>query len=291
MVINEVARIAENGISAFENDDDLVLTEKALPANIKLFEVLLENQPENYRLLTLLARLYGSYGFAFFESRLEALELGISYPTEDAACCRELNIETTRETLDRYFLKGSEYALRALEVHHKNSRERMRKVTTVDLFFRSLAKEDVPALFWYGFNLGGYVNLNRNSVKAISKAHLAEKAMLRVVELDPGYFHAGGHLFLLAYYGSRTTMMGGNPETALMHYQKLKRLTGKDFLLGDLYYARYYLYPKQEREKFEKILSDIIKYRSSSKRYRLLNQVAANRASVYLQSVDYFFDE
>ena len=35
MVISEIAQVAEQGISAFETDDDLVLMENAFPANIK----------------------------------------------------------------------------------------------------------------------------------------------------------------------------------------------------------------------------------------------------------------
>ncbi|MGA1873917.1 MAG: TRAP transporter TatT component family protein, partial [Thermoplasmatota archaeon] len=42
-----------------------------------------------------------------------------------------------------------------------------------------------------------------DTVKAMAQAHLAERAMRRVIELQPDYYHAGAHLFLLSYYASR----------------------------------------------------------------------------------------
>ena len=82
-VINEIAAISETGAAVFEQDDDLEMVEKAIPGNIKLFEALLENSPDNHRLLLLLSRLYASYAFAFFELRPDfqsVLQLLLPFP-------------------------------------------------------------------------------------------------------------------------------------------------------------------------------------------------------------------
>lgn len=292
MVINEVAKIAEDGISAFESDEDLVLMEKAFPANIKLFETMLESRPENHKMLTLLSRLYGSYAFAFIEPRFIALKLGVNKPYQNGMNAHSETlptIDSLKQELDRYYLRGAEYALRALEVHHSNCRENIKNVSTANTFFKSLTKKDVSALFWYGFNLGEYVNLNLNSVKAISKAHLAEKAMLRVVELDPEYFHGSAHLFLMAYYGSRSPMMGGNPDAALTNYHDLLDISGKNFLLAEVFHARYLLVQQQEKKKFIRILNRIVKKPTEEKSFALLNRVAVDLAGIYLRAVDQFF--
>jgi hypothetical protein len=285
LMVDEVAKTTGYGISAFERDDDMVLMEQAFPANIKLLEVFLESRPENYRMLTLLSQLYGSYGFCFFETRLEAGQLGITALKNNQLT----ETKATASALDRYFLKGAAYALRALTVHHENCEEKVKNVNTVDDFFASLTEKDVAALFWYGFNLAEYVNLHRDSPAALSQAFLVQKAMLRVIELDSGYFHGMSHLVLLAYYGSRPEMAGGDPQAAQMHYQKLKETAGEDFLLADLYYARHILVQRQEREKFTSLLNEIVSHESLKGRYALYNEVAACRAKMYLEAVDYFF--
>ena len=289
MVVGEVAKMAETGISAFESDEDLALMKDAFPANIKLMETLLSNSPESEPMLILLAKLYGSYGFVFFEPQLEAEKMAGGYPAELVDGSDGLSVHALKDKLNRYFLKGMAYALRALEVNHKNCRDRLKNGADAAAFFNLLTEKDVSALFWYAFNLGEYVNLNLDSVKAISMAHLAEKAMMRVAALDSGYFHGSAHLFLMAYYGSRSPMMGGDPKKARMHYEKLKAISGDQFLLAEVYYARYILYQDQDREGFEKKLSMVVETTVFEKKYAMLNQLAKNKAAIYLRAIDELF--
>ncbi len=285
MMVREVAQVVEKGLSSFEQDDDLEMLEKAFPANIKLMESFLASSPDDKKILVLLARLYASYTFLFVEGEIETL--GIKKKKCKQAKQR---VEDLREHVQKYYLKGAAYALRALEISHPGCEARMKKVTSREAFLNSLTLDDVPALFWYGFNTGGFVNNCRHSIKAVARANLAERAMKRVIELDPSYFHGSAHLFLLGYYASRSPMMGGNLKTALVHYEKLKELSGGGFLLADLYYARFYLYQKQERDKFREVLTYIVKYRETQKQYRLFNKVAAIRAHAYLAAVDQLFE-
>ncbi len=284
-MVNEVADIVETGLSAFEQDDDLEMLENAFPANIKLMESFLASSPDDKKVLVLLSRLYGSYTFLFVEGEIETTGI------KKEGCKRaRQKLEDLQEHVQKYYLKGAAYALRALEIRYPGCEERMKKVGSREAFFRSLTMDDVPALFWYGFNLGGFVNNSRNSIKAVAKASLAESAMKRVIELNPAYFHGSAHLFLLGYYASRSPMIGGNLKTALIHYEKLKELSGDGFLLAELYYARFYLYQKHERDEFSEVLTGILKYRETRKEYRLFNKVAVIRANAYLAAVDQLFE-
>ena len=51
MTVRAVSDVMADGVAAFEEDDDLDLVERALPANIKLLEALLESDPQNRQLL------------------------------------------------------------------------------------------------------------------------------------------------------------------------------------------------------------------------------------------------
>jgi hypothetical protein len=284
LIINEMTQILETGVYAFEQDDDLTLIKEAFPANIKFMEALLANDPDNVRLLVLLARAYASYAFGFIEGELEEAAFNVSQVTVGSK-----DISFIKDKLNRYYRKGAEYALRAMEVRHPECRRQLDKVFSIDTFLAKLEKAEVPALFWYGFNLSAYVNQNRDSIRIVSKGYVVEKAMKRIIELDPSYFYGGAHLVLLAYYASRSPMMGGNLDLALMHYQKLKSITGPGFLLADLYYARFYLYQIQARAKYVQVLKDIIQHPETEKTYRFYNKIAAKRARIYLNEVDQLF--
>jgi hypothetical protein len=291
MIVTETVGIIGDGIAAFERDDDLEMLEKAFPGAIKLLEAFLETSPDNPDALVLLARFYGSYTFLFFEEKLEAAFFNHRASGKMPTIRQRQEISRLRKTAGGYYRKGAAYAFRALEVNHGPCSERLKTVSTRNDFFRALTGDDVPALFWYGFNTGAFVNLNRDSVKAVSKAHLAEKAMRRVIELEPGYDRGGAHFFLLSYYASRPPMLGGNPKVALAHYHHLKKIAGDGYLLADLYYARYYLYQKQDREKYRAILTKIIGYPDTPSDFRLYNRIAAVRAKRYLDAIDYMFSD
>ena len=78
IIVNEISNISEIGAVVFEQDDDLEMVEKGIPGNIKFLEAILENNPDNYKLLVLLSRLYAAYSFGFFEGKLESSLIGKS---------------------------------------------------------------------------------------------------------------------------------------------------------------------------------------------------------------------
>ena len=283
MAVREMASILETGAYRFEQDDDLELIEAALPANIKLLEAFLVETPDDLQIRTLLARLYGSYAFAFAERDLEAADLLPGRFPEP------VRAQSTAERVRRYYWKGAEYALGVIEARHPGCKAQLEDVARSETCFARIGGEDLPALFWYGFNLGGYVNNSRGSIRALSKAHLAEKAMVRVIAIDPTYYHGGAHLFMMIYYAARPPMAGGSPETAMIHYRALKEMHGDDFLPPDLFRARYLLYQQQDRDAFHRVLTDMVQRPVSPGPSRLLNQMAADRAALYLMAEDRLF--
>lgn len=286
MMTDQIAGLLQTGMPSFEQEEDLLLLENAFPANIKLAEALLANDPGNQRLLVLLARLYAGYLFSVFETRFEKEVFEKKQGKGDDAGFRLL-----KATLDRYYQRGGEYALRALSVRHEHCRTAMKQVKTAGRFINSLKREDVPALFWYGYHLSGEVHINRDSVKTISRAYLIEMIMKKVIELDPDYFNGNAHLILFVYYASRPPMMGGDLDKSLRHYERMTAVTGDVYWLKELYYARYFLTQKQEKEPFVRLLSSMIQKRPMPDRYRLYNTVAAERAKIYLENADTFFDD
>jgi len=282
-VVNEIASISETGAAVFEQDDDLEMLEKAIPGNIKLFEALLENSPNNNRLLLLLSRLYASYSFAFYEGKLEASLLTPVPSGYDEQ-------QRLKESVTRYYTKGAGYALRALKTRYPEADDKFKNPDSADILLGMMTKEDVPALFWYGFNLGSCINLNRDSVYYISKTYLADKIMNRVTELDPDYYYGGAHLFLIAYYASAPPYSDEKLKLSLFHYNRIKERKGDAFLLSELYYGRYYLWRRQEKEKFNEVMKEIIKSSGKNKEHLFYNAIAAQRAKIYLQAIDLLFE-
>jgi tetratricopeptide (TPR) repeat protein len=285
LIVRQMADMADVGITAFERDSDLDLVERAIPGHIKLLEALLVNSPGERRLITLLSRLYGSYGFGFVETRLET---ALFVPTNHGAASPD--IASLKDQLNRTYEKGMEYALDALDKKVPGAQTAFAKVDTIAPYLEQMDKDDVAPLFWYGFNLGAWVNRNLDSIRAVSRAHVARKVMERVIELDPAYNHGGAHLFLLAYFGSRPPMMGGSQEKALDHYHRLKQIAGNNYLPADLFYGRFCLQQQQDRIGFVDLMQRIIDHPAGDEDMALYNAIAGRRAGIYLSAVDTFFE-
>lgn len=286
MTVRAVTDIVEEGMSVYERDDDLDLLEKAFPAHLKLLETLLASDPNNIKLLVLLSRSYASYAFIFFDGRIDAAHLSTGRSAADRARVTELT-----NTASTYYRKGAEYALRAMEIRNPDAARRLGAITTADTFIRQIGKPDLPALFWYGFNLSADINLRRDSIGAIAGAYRVEKAMQRTLEIDESYFYGTAHMVLFGYYAMRPPLAGGHPELALQHYRRLKQLHGDAFMLADLYYARYYLYQRQDRPEFTAVLQRILDEPAREEKFRLFNRVAKDRARIYLDAADNLFIE
>jgi tetratricopeptide (TPR) repeat protein len=285
LIVRQMAGLVDTGITAFESDNDLDLIEKAMPANIKLLEVMLVSSPDNERLLTLLSRLYGSYAFGFVETRLEEIRYRIQ-PDDTMAQERD----SLKNQVNRAYEKGVGYALAALEKSAPGATDAFGHVDTIVPYLEQLGQKEVAPLFWYGSNLGAWVNHNLDSIRAVSRAHVARKVMERVIELDPTYQHAGAHLFLVAYFGARSAMMGGSQAKALDHYQQVKRIAGNDFLLADLFYARFCLQQQQDRKGFIDLMQRITEHPAADNEMALTNAIAGRRAAIYLAAVDLLFE-
>lgn len=285
LIVREFVNMVEDGLPAIEQEDDLHLLARSMPAHIKLLETLLANDPHNQKLLVLLARLYGGYAFAILESELEAQRLGRPTPVMSG-----IPQDLLESSVARYYQIGAQYALRSLETRHPKVRRQLHQLSSAAKVIHSLDKADVPALFWYGFNLGGFVQHRLDSVEALAKAYLVAKTMGRVIELNETYYHGNAYLALLVYHASRSPMMGGNPDKARIYYQRHGKLNTGTANLGHVYWARYILVRQQDKEMFVQRLSAVEQVSHGDKRLTLLDRVAAVRARLYLESADHFFD-
>ncbi len=286
VMINQVGRIIDAGQPAYEQETDLYLLSHAFPSHVKLLEGLSVSDPRNTELLVLIARLYAGYAFAVLETESEALRYG-QPPVIGLGLTRE-NLE---KEVSHCFQTGAAFALKALACKYPDIRDHLGQAGSAVAYFDTLAPADVPALFWYGFNLAGFVLHNLQSVSAMSRAYQVESAMRRVIALDPTYYYASAHLVLLAYYAARPPMMGGNPELARQHYNQHRLLIPQPMRLRELYWARYHLVQQQERTAFTRALTELSAEVSPESRFPLLDSVAAKRAAVYLNAADHFFDD
>jgi hypothetical protein len=78
-----------------------------------------------------------------------------------------------------------------------------------------------------------------------------------VAARDSAYYYAGADLFLGTLYGSRSRMLGGDPVKSVAHFEKALRITGRKFLMAQLYYARSYAVLNLDEALFDSLVAEI----------------------------------
>lgn len=287
LMVDQFGAMLATGVDRLEQSGDVALVEDGLPGQITLLEALLASDPSDERLRLLLARLYAAQGLLFLEPLVEAAVWEVGVPWQAAAPPPAL--DEIKPQLARAFQRGAAHALYVLEARHPGSGGQLANVRQIGPYLQAAGAAEVPALFWYALNLGGWVNHHLDDLGAIAKAHVAERIMRRVIELAPEYYHGFAHLFLIAYYGSRPPMLGGNPAAAQGHYEAFSRLADAPLSLAKVYYGRYCLPLEQARKRYLDLMGTLaaspIEVETG-----LFDALAIRRARLYLKAVDKLFE-
>lgn len=255
MAVRLALPLVEGQYTALQEEADPKLAESALPANLKLMEGFLKEDENNSGLLMRLSEGFCSYSFSFIEE----------FDPDRAAAL---------------YQRGKNYALRALVAETDIENVGRLNLDQLNSALAKMGKKNVPVLFWLGQCWGGWLMLSLDNPRAFADISKVESLMKRVLDLDASYNYAGPHMFLGAFYGSRSKLLGGDPEKSRYHFEQSLALTGNRFLLARVMFAKTYAVQVQDKELFAEQLNAVIKSSGNIlPEQRLANEVAKLKAT------------
>lgn len=246
--------IFQDGMSALEEEQDPEFAAQSLPSSLKLMEVLLKSEPDDKKLLLLLAEGYSSYALGFVE-------------------------DADPERAKVFYQRATEYALRFV----RQDRTLAKALDgPLDEFLAELERRgrpDAPGIFWAAFSMGGYMNLAFDKPDALAQLPRVEAMMKFVAAADPGFFHGGADMFLGTLYGGRARILGGDPERSKRHFENALRINGGAFLMTQVFFARTYAVQTQNEALFDELLATVERVPlEDSPQLRLVNAIAKRKA-------------
>jgi tetratricopeptide (TPR) repeat protein len=255
--------LVDDQVRAMHEETDPQMAEQAIPGSLKILEGLLKSDPDNREVLSNLAEGYCSYAFSFVEDR-------------------------DGERAARLYWRGRDYALAGLG----GGREwlALPPVAFASALQR-LGGNDVPSLFWLSQCWAGWLLLNLHDTAAFADISRVEQSLLRALEMDETFYHAGPNLLAGAFYGGRTKILGGNPEKAKRYFERALALTQGKNLLVFVLYAKTYAVQVQDKELFHSLLSRALAAPAddSPPEQRLANEIAKIKARKLLDAEDELF--
>lgn len=274
LVINSSYVLVEEATASFFEEPDTLLAREAAPSNLKLIEGMAHGSPQNPEILTAASQLLGAYAFGFLED----------------CCVDDADQETANERAKALYLRGRDYAVRALDLSVDFSAMLEMDQVAFEQALETIEEDDVAPLFWTTFNWGLYINLSRADLTALSDLSRVVALAKRVAALDPMFFYGGADMFQMVFNASLGPAVGGSPELAKQAYERAQKASGGRFLLTKYLYAKYYPLQMMDRELFERLLNEIIAAPVDLlPEQRLSNQLAKEKAVRLLSRADDLF--
>ncbi len=242
---------------------DVTLVRQGIPSYLMLIDGMIQSNPDNKDLLLAAAQAYASYASVLEEEEKE-------------------RIASLNE-------KAKKYALQALELTPPFKEALGKPIEVFRKKLEQTGEKDVPTLFWAGYIWGGWI-ASTESVEAMADLPWAEALMERVLQLDPGYYYGGAHLFKAILFSARPEQFGGNLKKAGEHFLKAREYGYGKLLMTDVYYAQYYARQTLNRDLFVNTLKRVLESRADAEPdLTLSNTLAQRRAKKLLAQADEFF--
>ena len=265
MVVRGTETIMDSGIVAMNQETDLELAQGAMPANLKLLEGMIIEDPGNTRLHLYAAEGFYGYTFGFVEM-------------QDSNRARNL------------YRRCYEHARVALQQSGVTLDPETSTPAELEAAVGKAGKKAVPAMFWTASCLANWVNLNRDSPAGIAELTSAATLMQRVIALDDTFYHGGPHLFFGVYYGGRSPLFGGNFRLSEEHFRRAAEINDDKLLVVDVLQAEYLDRQRLDREAFHTHLTRVIEAPDNlAPDMALMNAVAKQQAAQLLESEDDWF--
>ncbi|KPK30812.1 MAG: hypothetical protein AMK69_02290 [Nitrospira bacterium SG8_3] len=250
--------------SIFE-ECDIEFARNAIPANLKLLEGLLKNDPENKQILTTLSMGFGGYSMLFLEGDDPKRASGL-------------------------YLRARDYGMKALGekgVRLKNTQDKKDDLQRV---LQTLGKEELEPLFWITVSWNAWINLNLDKPGALAQLNASQAFLDRVMEIDASYFQGLPHILMGVSLSARPPMLGGNVKQAKEHFDKALQLSHGKFFLAQYYLARYYAVRTQDKALFLRLTGEVEKMNPGELRdVCLINAVTQQKAKQLRELVDDLF--
>ena len=255
--------------TVFTGDNDPQLVADSLPLVMKMYEMVLTEQPENPDLAFAAGRNFILYANAFIQTPAEM------FPDEDY-----LQNEKMLKRAAAMYLRGRNYIMDSLEITYPGTKEMLAR-EDFDSALSLFNKEDVPRLYWAASGWIGAYSCDPFDFQMSTDLHVPTALLLRALELDESYGQGSIHSimiqvtaslpevfiskaaesspgviapFLELYYSSRD--IGNNKrKRAVHHFERTVELSEGSNPSPFIALAKSIAVPEQNYPMFEELLT------------------------------------
>lgn len=265
LALNFSPSLISNFTKTLFEECDPELAKQSLPADLKLMEGLLKNDPNNSQLLTSLCMGFAGYAMLFVE-------------------------DENPERASRLYLRARRYGLLAVGYDNSALKQSVSNKGNTRKELSGLGKEELEALFWTTMSWNAWINLNLDKPAALAELGVAQAFLKRVMEIDPEYFYGSPYVLMGSILAARPKFLGGNPARAKDYFEKAMLMSDGKFFLVHYYFAKYYAVRIQDKNLFISLIRELDATSPSElKEVCLINAVMKRKAKRLIEKSEEMF--
>lgn len=163
---------------------------------------------------------------------------------------------------------------------------------TYDVFSQSIDKideDEVEILYLYGTSWASNIEAHKSDMNAIANLPKIKATMHRVLQMDESYDRGGAHLYLGVLESLIPPALGGKPEVARSHFNRVIEINKGRHMMATVMFAEYYARILFNRELHDELLKKVLSEDPVEEGLTLANTVAQQRARQLLESAEEYF--
>jgi len=222
-----------------ENDPELV--RESMPANLKILELLIQQSPDDPRLLLSATQAFTMYGYAFIQRDAEKV---MFHDIHEA--------NRLQERSKKLFSRAKGYAIRALDATYPGFWESF--LVNPEETLKWVSVTDVPLLYWTAASWGSLISSSKNDPAVIIQLPNIGYFLDRALELDESYDKGALHELMISYSVSRPDAGESALTEAKHHFERALDLSGGKRASVYVSYAQTVSVRNQDKESFLTLL-------------------------------------
>lgn len=276
MILNKVSDgLSGGGSSNFiMNDDDPEFIGDALPLALKMYEGVIEKNPNHAGIRAAAATGFTGYAYAFIHYNADT--------TTNEAERKRLYIRARN-----MYIRARDYGLSALNLKYPDFRVNLAR--NPDSTLAKVKIEDIDLLYWTGMAWMGAFTCDKFNMRLALTVPQAKALLFKVAELNLDYGNGTIDEFLITFYGSMPPSMGGDVEKAKVHFERAVELSQGQSIGAYINYVTAVSIAQQNEQEFDEYLNIALKIRPDAiPEAKVLRVLHHERVKYLLQNKDMF---
>jgi len=281
MAMNMIADAltGEGSSTVFTGDPDPKLVGDAIPFAIKMYEALLDQNPQHQGLINTTGSMFVMYANAFVQGPAERLPQSMFQE-------RMAAIERSK----RMYLRGLHILYRGLDLKYPGFSGAFPDEEKFQGILAKMKKEDVPALYWSAAAGLSAFSLDPFDLDLGIRIMEFYSMVERAYELNPDYNNGALDEFLMLFNAAVPSGMGGDASKVDTYFQRALEKSKGTSVGAYVAYAQAVCIPAQNYDKFKEMIDKALEIDvNANPSSRLANIISQEKAQFLLDSAGRFF--